>query len=49
MRFVHLFKQYNVNVFKFIKSKLTIKNIIKYLGLLVIIPVALYYLSFSLS
>ena len=44
--FIHLFRQYNVNVIKFCKSKLTINNIAKFIGLFVIIPIALYYFTF---
>ena len=44
--FVHLFKQYNVNVIKYLREKLIVKNIISCLGVLVLIPIALYYLSF---
>ena len=44
--FIHLFRQYNVNVIKFCKSKLTINNISKFICFFIMIPLALYYFSF---
>jgi dolichyl-phosphate-mannose--protein O-mannosyl transferase len=44
--FVHLFKQYNVNLIKFFKKKITISNITKALTFFAFIPVSLYYFVF---
>ena len=44
--FVHLLKQYDVNVIKYLKEKFTVNKIIRYITIFIIIPFVSYYLSF---
>lgn len=46
--FVHLFREYNVNVVKYIKNKVTISKAVDWFVILALIPFALYYLMFIL-
>ena len=42
--FVHLFKEYKVNVFKFLKKNITINRVLGAFTILFLIPMMLYYL-----
>ena len=44
--FIHLFKEYHVNVIKYLKDNINIKRIISILTIFLIIPFVLYYLVF---
>lgn len=43
--FVHLLKQYNVNIIKYLKKKITMNWALKWLTLLTLVPLGIYYLS----
>jgi hypothetical protein len=44
--FVHLFREYQFNIVKFVKEKVTLNRIIDFLVIFVVIPLALHYLTF---
>lgn len=43
--FIHLFKEYDVNVFKFLKKNITLNQLINIISIIVLIPFVLYYMS----
>lgn len=44
--FIHLFKEYDVNVIKFLKENITINRILKFVTAFILIPFAVYFLAF---